>query len=91
MGGEKRVANSKGVVTDNALGILPSRDIRQAHSGIQDEEFEQAKEYAEETETPLTRSFLKGKSAEKKQGGTISHQQAGAASWEISVYRLLVA
>ena len=42
------------------------RKMRQAHNGVDDEEFEQAKDYAVETETPLTRSYLKEKSAEKK-------------------------
>ena len=43
------------------------RDIRKAHDKITDEEFEEAKQEAIENQEPLTRSYLKEKSQEKKQ------------------------
>ena len=45
-------------------------EMRQAHDNITDEEFEAAKQEATDNQEPLTRSHLKEKSAEKKQGGT---------------------
>ena len=54
------------VIQDNPVSPESLRQMRQAHNGVDDEEFEQAKDYAVDTETPLTRSYLKEKSAEKK-------------------------
>ena len=67
----RRAGLNQGVPQENTLSEPPVspeaiRKMRQAHNGVDDEEFEQAKDYAVETETPLTRSYLKEKSAEKK-------------------------
>ena len=56
--------------------------MRQAHNGVDDEEFEQAKDYAVETETPLTRSYLKEQSAEKKNTmHTFGKQRNNTEEW----------
>ena len=63
-------SNSKHSVSEGVLKSKVVSEMRQAHDNITDEEFEAAKQEATDNQEPLTRSYLKGKSAEKKQGGT---------------------
>ena len=66
----------------NLFKLATIRDLRKAHDNITDDEFEQAKEQAIETETPLTRSYLKEQSAEKKNTlHTFGKQRNNTEEW----------
>ena len=55
------------VLKKNLFHLLQSVTSAKPTTTSDDDEFEQAKEQAIETETPLTRSYLKEQSAEKKE------------------------
>ena len=68
-GGDRRSGNFN-VTQDNVeQSFSPEsiRQMRQAHSAITDEEFEEAEQEATDNQEPLTRSYFKEKSAEKKE------------------------
>ena len=67
---------------EEPIPLATIRDLRKAHDNITDDEFEQAKEQAIETETPLTRSYLKEQSAEKKNTmHTFGKQRNNTEEW----------
>ena len=69
-------------ISEEPIPPATIRDLRKAHDNITDDEFEQAKEQAIETETPLTRSYLKEQSAEKKNTmHTFGKQRNNTEEW----------